>query len=180
MSERGSFVTEYIYCDACFEAAKTILLAKRKHLCSGAVPSWIAGEKLPIIAGRICGMHPQEEIHDFENEFVPELEKVICHPMRIAVLAEGGQEILVALPQAEHFEYLKKKDTKKVAYAQWLERKMRIKKDQLKAASARILKLESKLVRREPNEPYYIDRVAELEGIIRDLLAQIAVLKHKT
>lgn len=173
MSEQGSFITEYIHCPQCFESVKPILLARRKHLCSEVILSWTEeGEELPIIAGKIGGMYPQEEIHDFENGIILELEKVICHPMRIAVLAEEGESILLALPQAEHFEYLKRWGLKKVSHNQWLERKLRIKKDQLEAAATRILRLESQLTRRVPEVPFLVDRIAELEGVIRDLLAK--------
>jgi len=92
MTERGSFVTEYIYCDKCFEAAKTVLLEKSKSLCSTAIPHWgqnaIEGDYLPIIAGKIS--HTWSESHFIENEIGPELAKVICHPMRIAVIRDGG------------------------------------------------------------------------------------------
>lgn len=91
MSQRGSFVTEYIYCDKCFQAAKSVLLARDKWLCSIVVPHWNPeheGPEMPIIAGKLG--HSWSEAHAMEYEIGPELAKVICHPVRIAVLQEIG------------------------------------------------------------------------------------------
>jgi hypothetical protein len=102
MSDSGSFVTEYIYCDKCFEAAKKALLRREKYMCSTIIPSWAKTETegLPIIAGKIGGLYSGEEIDSFEQYVIPdELEPVICHPLRIAVLAESGSAILWAYPK---------------------------------------------------------------------------------
>lgn len=102
MSERGSFCTEYIYCPACLSAAKFVLLGREKYLCSTVLPSWGGPDKyLPIIAGKIGGLFREEEIDTFRYEFIPQLEGLICHPLRIAVLAECGQEILTANPKGK-------------------------------------------------------------------------------
>ena len=102
MSERGSFVTEYIYCNECFEAAKSILLSRKKYLCSVVVPHWNPdheGPGMPIIAGKVAGLFRGEELQIFEYEFNEKLAKVLCHPMRIAVLAEGGERIFTVTPK---------------------------------------------------------------------------------
>ena len=90
MSERGSFVTNYIYCSECFNVCKKILLSKDKNLCSIVVPSWENGEELPIIAGKVGGMYAYEEVVIFANYYVPEIEKLICHPVQICVFTENG------------------------------------------------------------------------------------------
>lgn len=102
MSERGSFVTEYIYCEKCFEAAKAVLTSREKYLCTATLPSWLDDEKeLPIIAGKVGGLYPGEEIHIFAFKFVEELELRICHPLRIAVLAESGEKIFTVKPSKD-------------------------------------------------------------------------------
>ena len=104
MSERGSFVTQYVYCDKCFEAAKSVLLFREKYLCGVVVPHWNPereGLELPIIAGKVGGLHVGEELHTFEHELVPALGAVLCHPMRIAVLAEGGERVFTVTPNVE-------------------------------------------------------------------------------
>ena len=91
MSQRGSFVTEYIYCNACFEAAKSVLLARDKSLCSVVVPHWNPeheGPEMPIIAGKVGGSW--SEADELEMDIGEALSKVICHPVRIAVLNEGN------------------------------------------------------------------------------------------
>ena len=103
MSERGSFVTEYIYCDKCFDAVKKVLCGKDKFLCSTIIPSW-CDQRLPIIAGKIGGAYTGEELVDMEMKYIPAIEKTICHNIRIAVLAESGERIFVAhpsIPQGE-------------------------------------------------------------------------------
>lgn len=102
MSERGSFVTEYIYCDKCFAACKAVLLGREKYLCSTVVPAWSEHEtELPIIAGKIGGLYGGEELHTFEFWLIPELGKVICHPVRLAVIAEQGQAFFTARPSVQ-------------------------------------------------------------------------------
>jgi hypothetical protein len=104
MSQRGSFVTEYIYCDKCFQAAKGVLLARDQGLCSTVIPAWAPGDtELPIIAGKLG--HAWSEAFVMEHEIGPELAKVICHPVRIAVLEEtrtgvdGAAFTVVVAPQ---------------------------------------------------------------------------------
>ncbi len=98
MSERGSFVTQYIDCDECFNATKKILLKTDKFLCSSVIPGWSNEPELPIIAGKIGGLYSGEELHTFEFEIIPDLAAKICHPLRIAVLAENGERIFTVLP----------------------------------------------------------------------------------
>jgi len=97
MSERGSFVTEYIYCEDCRVAAQSVLLGQTKYLCSAFVHSWEGdeGKTLPIIAGKIGGLYPGEELHDMVG-YIEELQPELCHDLRICVLAETGQEIFTA------------------------------------------------------------------------------------
>ena len=102
MSERGSFVTEYIYCKECFEAAKRVLLKDGKLLRGVMVSSWTGSydPHLPIIAGKVGGLYSGEELDVFEQELVQELSASICHELRIAVLAEVGERIFVVTPNA--------------------------------------------------------------------------------
>lgn len=90
MSERGSFVTQFIYCDKCLEAAKEVLLGSHKSLCSQQIKGWSGNEDdyMPIIAGKIGGTYSGEEINDFEESYIPMLEAKICHELRISVLTD--------------------------------------------------------------------------------------------
>ena len=99
MSERGSFVTEYIYCRHCFEAVERVLLGDEKYLRSTKV--FGQGHVLPIIAGKVGGLYQGEELDSFEQMYIPALTEVICHPVRIAVLAEHGQEFFTVTPARE-------------------------------------------------------------------------------
>lgn len=103
MSELGSFITEYIHCDDCFKAAQTVLLSNSKYLCSILIPIGIKNGKekktFPIIAGKIGGLYPADEIYTFDYELIPKLQGVICHPLRIAVLAEAGERIFTVNPR---------------------------------------------------------------------------------
>ena len=89
MSQRGSFVTEYIYCSKCLEAAKKVLLSDEKYLNSQQILSWEGdGSYLPIIAGKLGGSYSGQELIDFEYYYAKDLAKEICCPMRVAVIAE--------------------------------------------------------------------------------------------
>jgi len=99
MSERGSFVAEFIYCKNRLNAVKAVLLSSNKYLMSIEIPHWNGGtEPLPIIAGKIGGLYAGEELNTFEFEFIPEIENSICHVIRIAVLAEKGEKIFKISP----------------------------------------------------------------------------------
>jgi hypothetical protein len=93
MSERGSFATEYIYCKKCFEAVKIVLT---DHALE---PTDISGK---ILAGRIGGLHSGEELEVFECFIIPDLEKKICHQLRIAVIAEEGEKIFTVIPISDY------------------------------------------------------------------------------
>lgn len=101
MSERGSFVTEYIYCKKCLEAAESVLLSRDKSLCSSTVANWDENDafELPIIAGKIGASHEGGELLFFEHQLAPKLSKLLCHPLRVAVLAESGEQIFHLGPE---------------------------------------------------------------------------------
>ncbi|MGI0034607.1 MAG: hypothetical protein ACRD98_01885 [Nitrososphaera sp.] len=78
---------------------KDILICREKHFCSTLIPSWESeGETLPIVAGKIGGMYSGEELHTFELEILPLLEARLCHPVRVAVIAESGEKIFTCNP----------------------------------------------------------------------------------
>lgn len=104
MSERGSFVTEYIYCKQCFEAAQQVLLGKEKYLHSCVIP---AGDGfMPIIAGKIGGLGPGDEFINFDRYLLSPLSESICHKMRVTILADSGQATLLILPGEERYKLI--------------------------------------------------------------------------
>lgn len=96
MSQRGSFVTEFIFCPKCLDAAKKILVDSHKYLYSDQLT--IHGSSLPIVGGKVGDTRSDGELREFEHELIPALEAKICHPMRVAVLAEDGERIFYAVP----------------------------------------------------------------------------------
>ena len=66
----------------------------RKYLKSIEIPMWKgedSGDKtLPIIAGKVGGLAEGDEFLAFKINLIPEIKERICHPVRIAVLAENG------------------------------------------------------------------------------------------
>jgi hypothetical protein len=102
MSDRGSFVTEYIRCHKCLKAAKFVLLRREKYLCSSEIPGWDStGEPLPIIAGKVGGVYVGEELDVFAKDLNKLLSKILCHSLRIAVLAESGERIFTVTPDVK-------------------------------------------------------------------------------
>jgi hypothetical protein len=90
MSERGSFVTEYIYCAACLKAVKRALRKWR-----GTVECrQLSGRA--IIAGFVSESYRGGELALFEHEIIPAIAAAACHPVRVAVLAEKGEKVFVA------------------------------------------------------------------------------------
>ena len=90
MSERGSFCTEYIYCDKCFEACKQVLSGNTKWLNSLQI------HELPIIAGKIGGTYSGEEIVDMANEYIPKIQELMCdkHKIRICVHSDCNGSVI--------------------------------------------------------------------------------------
>lgn len=102
MSERGSFVTEYIYCKKCFEAAWEVLNRNEKWMHATIAHGY--GEvksQTRIISGGIGGLYPRQEIDDFKYEIIPLLQNVICCPLRMAVLAETGWFLTTIKPKGK-------------------------------------------------------------------------------
>lgn len=107
MSDRGSFVTEYIYCQHCLAAVKKALFADDKEtgdvpfktIWAVTVPSWKEDEVLPIVAGRVGSSYGGGELSVFDNDFRDSIEAHICCTVRIAVIAESGQEMLTFNPK---------------------------------------------------------------------------------
>ncbi len=97
MSERGSWVTEYIYCAACAATVQHFVAAEggdkyfSGEICCGN----------PIFGGRISAMASGEELQIWEIHLGPMLAAKLCHPVRIAVLAEGGQKFYTLHPGGE-------------------------------------------------------------------------------
>ena len=103
MSERGSFCTEYIYCDKCFEACKQVLLDNTKWLNSLQI------HELPIIAGKIGGMYSGEELIDMENEYIPAIQELMCdkHKIRICVHSDSNGSVIYEFNKDEILKEVK-------------------------------------------------------------------------
>ena len=104
MSDRGSFVTEYIYCSDCLAVALEVLCRGEKYWDGGPVEctTGMNGEKpYPIVAGKVgCGGGWAEEVYVLEDELMPEMAKRICHSIRIAIIpeTEGAEKIVTVYP----------------------------------------------------------------------------------
>jgi hypothetical protein len=112
MSERGSFVTEYIYCVACFDAIWAAFNANEKYLRSIQIPTWGKNDtreemtgpngralSLPIIAGKIGGLYPGEE-HASISDLLNSVK--VCHDVRVSVLCDNGcSHVIVKHPNGD-------------------------------------------------------------------------------
>ena len=101
MSERGSFVTQFIYCPECLASVVKVLGTSNKYLCGAEIPAWNGGDSR-IVAGKVGGLYPGEEIDTFTKEYVPQLELFLCHELRIAVLGEQGEKVFHIKPRGKH------------------------------------------------------------------------------
>ena len=102
MSERGSFVTEYIYCPQCFAAVRAILCKNDKYLRGVVIPSWTGNgvRELPIIAGKVGGLGSGSELEFFRSDLCVDIAAAVCHPVRVAVLGESGERVFNVFPAA--------------------------------------------------------------------------------
>jgi hypothetical protein len=99
MSERGSFVTEYIYCPDCFSAVKRVFNGDGKYVKSCEIPGWTdCDSSLPIIAGKVGGMYPGEEFSVIEQLCWGAVD-LICHSVRVSVLADYNEAIYLVVPK---------------------------------------------------------------------------------
>ena len=94
MSERGSFVTQYVYCHECFKALREVLLKRDKFLCSSEIPAYWDGN-LPIIAGKIGGTAAGDELLTFEFDIADMLKGKLCHDVCVAVIPECGEPAFI-------------------------------------------------------------------------------------
>jgi hypothetical protein len=100
MTKLGSFCTEYIRCERCLESARRILVGSDQNLCSIQLPHWSANPTpdqsptLPIIAGQLGGFKKGEEI-GVMRQLIHQLEKRICHEVRVIVLGEDGTSAVI-------------------------------------------------------------------------------------
>lgn len=104
MSERGSFVTGNLYyCNKCFDGLQKILAVDQdKYLCGRTIQSHRPDEMLSIIAGKVGGLGPEDELMFFNYKIRKQIEKAICHHVRIAVLADSGtSEVFTYSPSGE-------------------------------------------------------------------------------
>ena len=90
MSERGSFITEYIYDDTLFDICRDVLSGNDKYFQTTQIGTQ------PIIAGKIGGLYFGEEIVDFELNIIPQIQERMTEDMnlRLVVLSENGGECL--------------------------------------------------------------------------------------
>ena len=87
MSDRGCWMTEFIYCPKCRETVRGVLsgvLLEPIYTIAQGPDSGMGS-----LHGRVSGLYPGEEIDVFESEIIPALEGKVCHPVRFAVIAES-------------------------------------------------------------------------------------------
>ena len=96
MSERGSFVTQYVYCPACFAVLRRHLLGDAKYWRAIELPAWTGSNSptLPIIAGKLGGLASGDELRAMES-LRDTLDSELCHRVRVAVLADSGESRVI-------------------------------------------------------------------------------------
>ena len=99
MSERGSFVTEYMYCHNCFLKMQAVL---ERHLQFITYPVNTrindSGEEVKeptsIIAGKTRGTSSNEVINEFQY-CIFDKDNAPCHPVRFCVIDEDDQKLFI-------------------------------------------------------------------------------------
>lgn len=98
MSERGTWLSGRIYCKECRLGFLRFL-----ELTGAAPPPcrhWSGLQFAPgAFCGEIGGLYGGEELHYWETELLEALGQQICHPVRIAVLADEGERMYEVRPK---------------------------------------------------------------------------------
>lgn len=99
MSERGSFVTQWMDCRQCCEAVCEVL--ENEAVIFDPL-NWSAGQIPPrIIAGFVGGSAPDEQFREFAEYLAGPLADRLCHPVRFAILSEArGSRVYRVRPRA--------------------------------------------------------------------------------
>ena len=92
MSERGSFVTQFVQCDECWDGVVWTLIDTDWD-------GWLEGKRVfeRRVAGVVAGTWSGQELQDWEQKYAPELAKHICHPVRIAVLPDSAEGVILTV-----------------------------------------------------------------------------------
>lgn len=99
MSDRGSFVTDYIYCDKCMEAVENVFDRLADDLWHTSRLIGADGEQLPIVAGKLRGLGGGDDLFNLEYEIAGDIAKLVCHKVRIAALPDGREaRIIIVTP----------------------------------------------------------------------------------
>lgn len=99
MSERGSFVTQYMYCDKCWARLEKVLCKGHKYLDGKSL------NDNTIIAGRLGSCGPGSDIVMFKYELFNK-ENAPCHPIKIALIPDSmDAEIVVVKPDGDVEDY---------------------------------------------------------------------------
>lgn len=94
MSERGSFVTQYIYCQDCLVKVRQVFCQDRsKHLCATQIVAWEGSESpvLPIVAGKLSSSFDGGEIQEMEDYLDSLRELGPCHRLMVSVICDSGK-----------------------------------------------------------------------------------------
>ena len=99
MSERGSFVTQYMYCDKCWGRLEKVLCTGHKYLDGKSI------NDNTIIAGRLGSCGPGSDIVMFKYELFNK-ENAPCHPIKVALIPDSmNAEIVVVKPDGDVEDY---------------------------------------------------------------------------
>lgn len=97
MSEWGSFASEFIACERCFNAVGE---AFKLYAGRGTIEPQVINKR--IYAGYCSGLYSGEEHFSFDCTMRELIEPRICHPVQIAVMCEAkeGRAILTYTPHS--------------------------------------------------------------------------------
>lgn len=98
MSDYSSFITEYIECDKCKEAASDYFINTSDKIHDTFTESLDIVDN--VLAGSVCTPYYQEEFNNFEDHILPGLMNVLCHPLRITLLGSGNMTKLYCVEPA--------------------------------------------------------------------------------
>lgn len=106
MSERGTWITSNIHCEACSTKLGSLFSSPLKaphwklaHMTAGYMEAvgvgseWTYGRS-KAFAGSISGQHAEQEVLDFRYHYAPKIVALgLCHPITFAILGDNKQAV---------------------------------------------------------------------------------------
>lgn len=93
MSERGSFITQYVYCGKCWRALLAALPSPTKWLAARPIVGYNNNEEIEILAGKIGGTSTEDILYELEA-YLAGIASKLCCPLEVVAVTDDSRYIV--------------------------------------------------------------------------------------